>query len=55
MMYLSLADMREKIEAWRQVYSRYHPHSSLNDQTPYDFAATQRGEKILLFAGPEFG
>jgi len=28
---------------------------SLNDQTRHDFAPLWRGEKILLFAGPEFG
>lgn len=53
--FLSLEDACEKIELWRCDYNRFRPHSSLNDQTPYDFAAVQKGEKILLFTGPEFG
>jgi putative transposase len=53
--FLSTEDACEKIEEWRQDYNFYRPHSSLNNQTPYDFAATQRSEKILLFAGPGFG
>ena len=52
--FLSLEDACEKIETWREDYNKFRPHSSLDDQTPYDFAATQRGEKIRLFAGLEF-
>lgn len=34
--FLSLEDAREKIEAWREEYNRYRPHSSLNDRTPHE-------------------
>ena len=35
--FLSLEDAAEKIEAWRQDYNHYRPHSSLNDMTPAEF------------------
>jgi putative transposase len=35
--FLSLEDVAEKIEAWRQDYNHYRPHSSLNDMTPAAF------------------
>ncbi len=35
--FLSLADAREKIEAWRQDYNEFRPHSSLNNLTPHEF------------------
>lgn len=35
--FLSLEDAAEKIEAWRQEYNHYRPHSSLNDMTPAAF------------------
>ena len=49
--FLSLKDADEKIEAWRNEYNHYRPHSSLNDMTPIEFiehcsAATT--EKISL-------
>ncbi len=36
--FLSLQDAREKIEAWRQDYNEFRPHSSLNNLTPNEFA-----------------
>ena len=36
----SLADAREKIEAWRMDYNTERPHSSLSYQTPEEFAAS---------------
>jgi len=33
----SLADARQKIEAWRREYNTERPHSSLGDLTPYEF------------------
>ena len=36
--FFALADVREKLEQWRQDYNRVRPHSSLNDHAPYDFA-----------------
>ena len=37
--FLSLADAREKIEAWRQDYNEERPHSSLGNMAPAVFAA----------------
>ncbi|CCG85779.1 Insertion element IS407 uncharacterized 31,7 kDa protein ORF1 [Erwinia piriflorinigrans CFBP 5888] len=31
-------DAQEKIEHWRQEYNQYRPHTSLNNQTPAEFA-----------------
>ena len=38
--FTTLADARTKIEAWREDYNEQRPHSSLNYQTPREFAAT---------------
>ncbi len=35
--FLSLEDAREKIEAWRQEYNHFRPHSSLGDKTPNEW------------------
>ena len=35
--FLSLEDAAGKIEAWREEYNEYRPHSSLNDLTPTEF------------------
>jgi len=40
--FISLADAREKIEAWRIDYNSLRPHSSLADRTPNQFAAAAR-------------
>ena len=40
--FLSLADAREKIEAWRRDYNEHHPHSSLKNQSPNKFVSTGR-------------
>ena len=36
--FLSLADAKESIEAWRLDYNRVRPHSSLDDRTPAEYA-----------------
>jgi putative transposase len=36
--FLSLEDAREKIEAWRQEYNCFRPHSSLREMTPEEWA-----------------
>jgi len=36
--FLSLDDVREKIEAWRIEYNEYRPHQSLAEKTPKEFA-----------------
>lgn len=43
--FISLADARQKIEAWRIDYNEHRPHGSLGDLTPQEFAeqATQTG------------
>jgi len=35
-------EAREVIEAWRHEYNERLPHSSLNNQTPLEFAAQRR-------------
>ena len=37
--FLSLADAKEKIEAWRQDYNHHRPHGSLGHLTPVEFVA----------------
>ncbi len=37
--FTTLADAREKIEAWRVDYNTHRPHSSLGYQTPEEFVA----------------
>lgn len=36
--FLSLADAREKVEAWRTFYNQVRPHSALEWSTPSDYA-----------------
>jgi putative transposase len=36
--FLSLADVRDKIDAWRQDNNRTRPHNSLDNLTPQEFA-----------------
>lgn len=35
--FLSLQDVREKLESWRMDYNQMRPHSSLGNRTPEDF------------------
>ncbi|MET1756397.1 integrase core domain-containing protein, partial [Novosphingobium sp. RD2P27] len=37
--FLSLADARTKIEAWRRDYNESRPHTSLGWLTPVEYAA----------------
>jgi len=49
---LSLDDVRQKIEQWRRDYNRYRPHSSLGNQTPYEFVAkTARTGNLYILTG----
>ena len=43
--FTTLADARTKIEAWREDYNEQRPHSSLNYQTPREFAATAESRR----------
>jgi len=38
--FFTLADVREKLESWREDYNQVRPHSALNDRSPQAFAAT---------------
>lgn len=49
--FLSLADAREKIEAWRTFYTQVRPHSAFTWSTPSDYArkhAVSRGKQKQL-------
>jgi putative transposase len=53
--FLSIEDAREKIEKWRQDYNEFHPHSSLGDLTPRQFAEKFESQKAIFLAGTVFG
>ena len=36
--FLSMADARDRIEAWRTDYNELRPHTSLGNLTPREFA-----------------
>lgn len=48
--FLSLADAREIIEAWRKDYNGARPHSSLGGLTPQECAETTSGLRLALVA-----
>jgi len=37
-LFLDIVDARQKVEAWREDYNSFRPHSSLADQTPREYA-----------------
>jgi transposase InsO family protein len=43
--FLSLAEARATIGAWRDDYNYHRPHSSLGTLTPIEFAALKREQK----------
>ena len=43
--FATLADARQKIEAWREDYNEQRPHSSLDYRTPREFAAIQQSRE----------
>ena len=43
--FTDLSDAKEKIESWRQSYNTVRPHSSLNDNTPAEFASRFEEQK----------
>jgi putative transposase len=47
--FTDIADARRKIEAWREEYNTFRPHSSLGDMSPSEFAARQKeAERLTL-------
>jgi putative transposase len=44
--FVSLADARRKIEAWRLDYNQHRPHGSLGHLTPREFVAHRQGTRI---------
>ena len=46
--FVSLADAKTTIEAWRVDYNSVRPHSSLAGRTPTQFAAITEGARRLL-------
>jgi putative transposase len=47
--FLTLAEAKQKIEAWREDYNRERPHSSLGYQTPEEFARGLRPFAVESF------
>lgn len=43
--FLSLADARQTIEAWRGDYNQVRPHSSLGHLTPSEFITQRQGQR----------
>jgi transposase InsO family protein len=43
--FTDLSDAKAKIESWRQSYNTIRPHSSLNDDTPAEFAGRFEEQK----------
>lgn len=44
--FMSLEDARNKIEAWRQDYNEFRPHSSINNLTPSEFASYHASDHV---------
>jgi putative transposase len=51
--FTSLADAREKIEAWRVDYNTVPPHSSLRYKTPEEFVAAYAAAALLAASGAQ--
>ena len=51
--FVSLAEARQRIEAWRRDYNQVRPHSSLGYQTPEEFAARGASPPTPLAQGKE--
>ena len=48
--FLSLADARAKIEAWRRDYNESRPHTALGWLTPAEYAASAGVNRVVQFA-----
>ena len=42
--FLTLLDAQEKVEQWRNYCNKFHPHSSLGNLAPEEFAVTKARE-----------
>jgi putative transposase len=51
--FISLADAKAAIEAWRVDYNTVRPHSSLDGATPQHFARLSAGPRRLSPARPD--
>jgi putative transposase len=51
--FVSVAEARQRIEAWRRDYNQVRPHSSLGYQTPEEFAARGASPPTPLAQGKE--
>ncbi len=45
--FLSMADARVRIDAWREDYNHHRPHTSLGNLTPAEFADQLRKAREL--------
>ena len=44
--FVSLADARQKIEAWCRDYNQYRPHGALGHLTPSEFVTQRQGTRM---------
>jgi integrase-like protein len=51
-MFFTLADVRDKLECWRDDYNRVRPHSAIGDHAPSEFAGIWRSSAVARSAGP---
>ena len=45
-LFSSLADAKERLEAWKEDYNRHRPHSALGNLTPIEFAEKMMMDKL---------
>ena len=45
-LFFTLADARQKIEAWTKDYNQDRPHSALGDLSPLDYTANHRKNRV---------
>ncbi len=50
--FFTLADVREKLELWRDDYNQVRPHSALDDYAPRQFVQHWRSSALACTAGP---
>ncbi len=54
--FLSLNDVREKIETWRRDYNEFRPHSALDNMTPEEYVKKHlKTPEISSLRGTAFG